>query len=288
MALPVTIPNTFAGATSAIPLSQLDNNFTTVVNGVNGIGNGTNSLANVSITGGNITTLTTALTVPNGGTGLTTITSNNVVLGNGTGSVQVVAPGTNGNLLTSNGTTWISSAPASSGGSGWVYITSVTSSGAATIDVESAFDSTYDTYVIVANNVKVASANTWYIQLKIGGSYLTSGYVYAGYYVGSGTSTVLTNKSASSGKIFSGDASFTNAVDSCNMIVYVYTPYSTTINKQISWLVSGTGGGTSSESATQTYAMNTSATDALTGVRFALNGGGNLSGTMRLYGIKTS
>jgi hypothetical protein len=69
MALPITIPNTFAGATSAIPLSQLDNNFTTVVNGVNGIGNGTNSLANVSITGGNIAnvTLTNTVTAPTNG-----------------------------------------------------------------------------------------------------------------------------------------------------------------------------------------------------------------------------
>jgi hypothetical protein len=58
MALPITIPNTFAGATSAIPLSQLDNNFTTVVNGINGIGNGTNSLANVVITGGTINNAT--------------------------------------------------------------------------------------------------------------------------------------------------------------------------------------------------------------------------------------
>jgi hypothetical protein len=63
MALPITIPNTFAGATSAIPLSQLDNNFTTVVNGVNGIGNGTNSLANVSITGGSIANVTLSGTV---------------------------------------------------------------------------------------------------------------------------------------------------------------------------------------------------------------------------------
>jgi len=54
MALPITIPNTFAGVTGPIPLSQLDNNFSTVVNGINGIGNGTNSLANVSITGGSI------------------------------------------------------------------------------------------------------------------------------------------------------------------------------------------------------------------------------------------
>jgi hypothetical protein len=63
MALPITIPNTFAGATSAIPLSQLDNNFTTVVNGINGIGNGTNSLANVSITGGSIANVTLSGTV---------------------------------------------------------------------------------------------------------------------------------------------------------------------------------------------------------------------------------
>jgi hypothetical protein len=69
MALPITIPNTFAGATTAIPLSQLDNNFTTVVNGINGIGNGTNSLANVSITGGSIAnvTLTGTVTAPTNG-----------------------------------------------------------------------------------------------------------------------------------------------------------------------------------------------------------------------------
>ena len=54
MALPITIPYTFANATSSIPLSQLDSDFTTVSNAINGIGNGTNSLSNVSITGGTI------------------------------------------------------------------------------------------------------------------------------------------------------------------------------------------------------------------------------------------
>lgn len=50
-----------------------------------------------------------------GGTGATTLTLNNVILGNGTSAVQFVAPGANGNILTSNGTTWTSSAPAASG-----------------------------------------------------------------------------------------------------------------------------------------------------------------------------
>jgi hypothetical protein len=43
------------------------------------------------------------------------LTANNVLLGNGTSALQVVAPGTSGNLLTSNGTTWVSSTPPSGG-----------------------------------------------------------------------------------------------------------------------------------------------------------------------------
>lgn len=51
------------------------------------------------------------LAVPNGGTGVTSLTANNVLLGNGTGAVQFVAPGTSGNVLVSNGTTWTSGTP---------------------------------------------------------------------------------------------------------------------------------------------------------------------------------
>ena len=75
-----------------------------------------------------IATATTAtnvsgtVAVANGGTGATTLTANNVLLGNGTSALQVVAPGTTGNVLTSNGTTWTSAAPsaplASAGGVG--------------------------------------------------------------------------------------------------------------------------------------------------------------------------
>jgi len=60
-------------------------------------------------------TLAGTLAVANGGTGRTTLTANNVLLGNGTGTVNFVAPGTSGNVLTSNGTTWTSAAPAGGG-----------------------------------------------------------------------------------------------------------------------------------------------------------------------------
>ena len=55
----------------------------------------------------------TALPVLYGGTGSTSLAANNVLLGNGTSAVQTISPSTNGNVLTSNGTTWQSAAPAS-------------------------------------------------------------------------------------------------------------------------------------------------------------------------------
>ena len=68
-----------------------------------------------------ITTVATAaglsatLVVGSGGTGSTTLTANSVLLGNATSALQEVAPSTSGNVLTSNGTTWASTAPAASG-----------------------------------------------------------------------------------------------------------------------------------------------------------------------------
>jgi hypothetical protein len=74
MALPVTVPNTFAGATASIPLSQLDANFDSLSNAINGIANGVETLANVQITGGTINNVSsTNLSVSN-----VTITSGSV------------------------------------------------------------------------------------------------------------------------------------------------------------------------------------------------------------------
>jgi hypothetical protein len=48
------------------------------------------------------------ITVPNGGTGRTSLTDKNVIVGAGTGDVNFVAPGTSGQVLTSDGTNWTS------------------------------------------------------------------------------------------------------------------------------------------------------------------------------------
>ena len=74
-------------------------------------GNGANLSA---INASNVTSGT--LGAQYGGTGSANLTAENVILGNGASAVKVVAPGTANNVLTSNGTTWISQAPAAAGG----------------------------------------------------------------------------------------------------------------------------------------------------------------------------
>jgi hypothetical protein len=72
--------------------------------------------------GTNVVEALKAIPVAAGGTGLATLTANNVILGNGTSAVQFVSPSASGNVLTANGTTWTSAAvPA--GGLTYVYKT---------------------------------------------------------------------------------------------------------------------------------------------------------------------
>ena len=75
--------------------------------------------------------LSATLAVSSGGTGLATLTADNVILGNGTSSPTFVAPSDSGNVLTSNGTTWQSVAPAG-GGAG---VSSLTAGTGISLDV---------------------------------------------------------------------------------------------------------------------------------------------------------
>lgn len=107
------VPFTFGTATSAIPLSQLDSNFNTAItigNTAVQLGNTVTTLNSMTLANVTISSVSGPITATQGGTGQTSLTANNVVLGNGTGTVLFVAPGATGNVLVSNGTTWTSNA----------------------------------------------------------------------------------------------------------------------------------------------------------------------------------
>jgi hypothetical protein len=120
--------------------------------------------ANSDIT--SITGLTTALTVAQGGTGSATLTANNVLLGNGTSALQVVAPGSSGNVLTSNGTTWTSASSVVTSAVAGNGITVSGATGAVTISQDIYTGSTYNytsypigTYLYITNQAVYPSIN---------------------------------------------------------------------------------------------------------------------------------
>lgn len=98
------------GGTGATDAATARSNLGT--NDAANITTGTLGSARLPSSGVNAASITTGtLAVAQGGTGSTSLTANRVLLGNGTSGLQEVAPGSNGNVLTSNGTTWVSSAP---------------------------------------------------------------------------------------------------------------------------------------------------------------------------------
>ena len=97
---------------STFPNSYLANSNVVIGTTTIPLGNTASSLSNVSLANVTINSVTSPITPAQGGTGQTSLTANNVILGNGTNNVQFVAPGASGNVLISNGTSWVSNAPA--------------------------------------------------------------------------------------------------------------------------------------------------------------------------------
>ena len=83
----------------------------TLSSGVSSFSAGTTGFTPSTGTTGAVT-LSGTLNVANGGTGRSSLTANNVLIGNGTSAVNFVAPSTSGNALVSNGTSWESGNPA--------------------------------------------------------------------------------------------------------------------------------------------------------------------------------
>jgi len=225
---------------------------------------------------------TGTLLVGNGGTGLSSLTSNSVLLGNGSSTIQFVSPGTTGNVLTSNGTTWSSSAPAG-GGSAMTLISTLTASSSATLSWTGL--SGYSKYLLILQNIIPATNNTTlYLQFGTGSgpTYITSSYYWSVESIGisassnTGGSSVsqigISSSVVNSGTGLSGFAHITGMNSGSYAAVNFHDFYVPGITSAVTYV----GGGT----------QNTD-TNAKTAIQIYMNSGNINTGTASLYGISS-
>jgi hypothetical protein len=282
----VITANSYSG--SGANLTSL--NASSITSGTLAIANGGTGSNTATFSGANITSLNASsvssgtLGVANGGTGAATLTANNVILGNGTSAVQFVAPGTNGNVLTSNGTTWTSAAAGGGGGS-FVFLGSGTAA-TSVVDFNSLDTSTYNSFEIVFEDVRASLGCRFFVSSTI---VATSNYQWQQWtssFEGASYPTVITNTSVTAIQLGTAAASaVANVGWSGRLRLIPAGGYSILICD--AYCVFNTGVNLSDQNI-RTVARLNNAT-AANGIRFGTNTVGNLvTGTFRVYGIKSS
>jgi len=192
------------------------------------------------------------------------------------GTTAMLAAGTSGQVLTSSGAgapTW--GTPSSASGA-LVFLSTVTASSSATVDIETTFNATYDEYVLKVTNLYTTTDSVnLMVRMKIGGSYLTT----ATYRSSIDPGTLLNEI-----RLFSGNYLRNNRPTSFN--VNIHSPASTSNEKTID--VFGVCRATSEAEIISSGGWNTTTASAMTGIQFYASSGTILSGTFRLYGVSKS
>lgn len=175
---------------------------------------------------------------------------------------------------------------------GWALLQSVTASTSSTVDLDTTFNSTYDTYKIIISGATVSlDGGSFQCRLKLGGSYQT-GAVYA-YHTAipdtsAGTYAAVSAAEGAPATAFRLSGAIGENQASCkfDLEITISNPTSTAFSQQAYW--SGALGGSSVMESINGAGTTTSALGALTGVRIYYDGGTIDAGNFRLYGLRNS
>ena len=168
---------------------------------------------------------------------------------------------------------------------GLTHLSTVTASGSATVDVDTTFDSTYDAYKLIITDMTVNGDGAQIRgQMKIGGSYITSGtYDFLHRRLGvDGSGNIYSNGFGNENHIIVAQSMGNDSHASANFEFNIYNPTDTAIRHVVRFLGSYYE---DDDDIHHVYGIGqNSTTGALTGLRFSASTG-TISGTFRLYGI---
>lgn len=222
------------------------------------------------------------------GANLTSLSATNL----GSGTVPTARLGSG----TANSTTFLrgDQTYAEAGGGAWTFLAEKTPSGSANIAFTSSDGvdhSTYSLYMFHCHAMTVSSAGALSCQLSDddGASFHTDSYAYGVHFIDEDGSNGANNNSTSAAHIQVGHGNFSSSTYS-NALVY-WTGEASTANLQSHVYSQAWGVDVSDDTSMnyggggRWYAPDSGGYDAL---RFMSNNGGNLTGTIRMYGLKKS
>jgi hypothetical protein len=218
------------------------------------------------------TGVTGTLPVANGGTGQTSYTNGQLLIGNTTGNTLTKATLTAGTGITVTNSTGSITIASSVTAGALVYLSSATASASVNVDLETGFGSTYDSYVIIGHDVVLAGADQLVFRLKIGGAYITTATYYNSQT--NTSSSTAASYCTLSGSSLVGPYSFRISILSANSSAVKQAMSDTTIAT------------TTPSVYNNNYTHLNTNTGAVSGVRFLCTGPNNItSGTFYLYGV---
>lgn len=171
---------------------------------------------------------------------------------------------------------------------GWVYLSTVTASNSATVDVETTLNSTYISYVIVFENVKLSTTNLSLLaRAKIAGSYHSGAADYQ-YFTTlyEGTPTTTNGATGSSSMLLTANIDGSDTARLISGRMYVSDPANTNIRKRFQWEMMFKVNNTGNPGLVIGHGTDNSGNGAVTGVRFLASSGNIVSGDFRLFGIR--
>lgn len=246
-------------------------------------------------------TLATPLAVASGGTGatslsgITTGTSTNLAGGsNGTipyqsaaGTTQMLAVGTAGQVLQTNGAGAPSWVTPSAGA--MTLLATVTASNSATVDFNNTYiTSTYSSYVVMFSGWTPSVDRPEYL-FRVSSNNLSSNLSceYCVTRVDSAAVSIRANTTGA-GIALVTPGTFSTSVDNggASGSLYIYNPSSTSTGKTIEWFLGGYSTNSGSQEIWNGTATFRTAATAINSIRFQVSGGNIATGVFKLYGIQ--